>query len=227
MFQGSSGSIFSMGSAAAMEWRTYQRWELQKMKRLVPRVFRKNSYLIFSRDCEGAGYPRRAEGEVFHVLTARNLVGSKAIVDALLAVAKGNAPYLEDVRRGKIIGFLILRDGQLVHYSYLLLKNRTLCILGAAWGGALIGNVFTVPEYRGKRCQPRAVDACAALAREAGFVRVIAETSLDNIASQKGMTTGGMTLLGRMDLVVLFSCIVIRWRRPPGFRMLGFCLNAD
>ena len=96
----------------------------------------------------------------------------------------------------------------------------------AGYKTALIGNAFTVPAYRGKSAQPRSVKARASLAREAGYERILAETSPDNLASQRGMTKGGMQLLGRMDLLVAISVLVFRWRRPAGFPLIGFCLWA-
>ena len=67
--------------------------------------------------------------------------------------------------------------------------------------------------------------ARAALAGEHGFERIAAETAPDNLASQRGMSKGGMKLLGRMDLVVVLNVLVLRLRRPKGFKPAAFCLR--
>jgi RimJ/RimL family protein N-acetyltransferase len=171
--------------------------------------------------------PDPLPGETFHVLTADNLSGLQTVVERLLSVSPDNAEYVTDIRRRRVIGFIIEFDSTVVHYGYVFLRNKTACILGLDSKTALIGNAFTVPAYRGKSAQPRSVKARASLARAGGYERILAETSLDNLASQRGMTKGGMQLLGRMDLLLAISILVFRWRRPAGFPIFGFCLRAN
>lgn len=169
--------------------------------------------------------PDPLQGEVFHVLTRDNLKEKRALVDRLIATAPYNRGYVADIRRGLIVGFIIEADRRIVHYGYLFLRNRMACILGMRGATAVIGNAFTVPDYRGKSAQSRSVMARSCLAGQAGFETIAAETSPDNHASQRGMSKAGMQRIGRMDVVVVLSILVLRWRRPAGFPMVGFCLG--
>jgi len=169
--------------------------------------------------------PRPLPGEVFHVLTTDDLRAQQRVVDALLMLSSDNAEYLHDIQRGRVIGFVIEFEQTLVHYSYLFLRNKNACILGLDVNTALIGNAFTVPIYRGKGAQARSVKARASLAHGAGYQSILAETSPDNVASQRGMLKGGMRLLGRMDLWVALTMFVFRRRKPAGFSPLGVCLS--
>ena len=196
-------------------------------QRVLAAVFRSRAYLLYSRNCAGATMPDPLPGETFRVLTADNLAEMQTVVDGLLSLSADNAEYIADIRRRHVIGFIIEFDDTVAHYGYVFLRNKTACILGLDDKTALVGNAFTVPTYRGKSAQPRSVKARASLARDAGYERILAETSPDNLASQRGMTKGGMQLLGRMDLLVAISVLVFRWRRPTGFPMIGFCLRAN
>lgn len=195
----------------------------QFTKRLLSALFRSRAYVLFSRDCEDAVMPEPLPGEAFHVLSAHNLIEKQTLLEALLSVSHENAEYVEDIRRHRILGFVIEFEQEVAHYGYLFLRNKTACILGIDSKTALIGNAFTVPGYRGKGAQPRSVRARAALARENGYRTILAETNPDNAASQRGMAKGGMQLVGRMDLFVVCSFLVARWRRPAGFPLIGFC----
>ncbi len=196
------------------------------MRRLSGLVFRLSSDILFVLDCRDSSMPKPEPGEAFVVLEQKNLANSQRVSDALLRVSSENAEYLDDIRRRRIVGFVLMRGDQVVHFSYLFLENKTACILGLDRGTALIGNAYTVPSYRGKRAQPRSVHARAWLACRHDFKLIVAVTSLDNLASQKGMENGGMKRAGRMETVVLLNVFVIRWRRPAGFPLLGFCLDG-
>ncbi len=188
-------------------------------------MFRTRAYVIFSRDCRDALMPSPREGEVFTILTQENFADSASIATAMLGLSGENAEYLTDIRRGRIVGFVISYHGKVVHFSYLFLRNKTACILGLDGRTALIGNAYTVPAYRGKGAQPRSVKARAWLAHNAGFDRIAAETDVDNLASQTGMKNGGMQPEGRMDVAVFMRAVVIRRRRPAGFAFWGLCID--
>lgn len=188
------------------------------------RLFRTNSYLLFKASCEIGEHPRLGEGESYLALDSTNIDEFDDIIKALEQLSGDASDYISDVRAGKIVALLIQCNGELVHYSYVFLRNKSACILGLDRDTALVGNVFTVQSYRGKGCQARSVALCAAIARDRGFAFIAAETSLNNVASQRGMKNGGMNLAGRLDLAVILNSLVIRWRRPPGSAMLGFCL---
>lgn len=192
---------------------------------IAARVLRMRSYVLYERSCAGAVMPEAQEGEHYHVLRAGSLADQKALVGALVAASADNVAYLDDVKRGRVVALLITCDGELAHYSYLFLRNKTACLLGLGRGTALVGNAWTAPHFRGRGLQARAVLARAALAGEHGFERIAAETAPGNLASQRGMSKGGMKLLGRMDLVVVLNVLVLRLRRPKGFKPAAFCLR--
>lgn len=134
-----------------------------------------------------------------------------------------NAAYLEDVRQGKAFGLALVAGDDVLHYAFVFVHNKTACLLGLPRGCALIGNAFTVPGHRGKGLQGCSARCRARIARSAGFDSVASETSPDNRASQRGLEKAGLKPAGRVDLLILLNCIVIRYRRPPGFRLLGLC----
>ena len=193
---------------------------------LLPKLYRARAYTILEAECSSVASPRATDDEQFVVLNASNVHAHRDVCEALLELGGDVADYLEDLRRGRVVAFVILRAGVVEHYSYVFVKNKTACILGLGNGTALIGNDFTVSSYRGRGCQSRSVGARAEIARNHGFLRVVAETSPENMASQRGLQKGGMRLAGRMDLVVILNTVVIRWRRPAGYPLLGFCLRT-
>lgn len=190
------------------------------------RVLRVHHYLVFERDCEGAAAPALQGGESIFVIDASSLDEHAEVVRAVQRLAGDAADYFKDVRAGKVVALVIQYQGEVVHYSYVFLRNKSACILGLNKQTALIGNAFTVPAYRGKGCQSRSVALRAAIAAGRGFTVVAAETSPDNVASQRGLQNGGMRRVGSLDLMVVLNSLVIRWRRPPGFALFGFCLRA-
>jgi RimJ/RimL family protein N-acetyltransferase len=142
----------------------------------------------------------------------------------VLSISPGNREYLEAVSRGEAQGLAVLNGGTLVHYAFLMYANKTACLLGFGRRVGLIGNAFTVPSYRGRGCQSRSAAARIGMAREAGLEQVISETRYDNIASQKNLPRAGMTLLGKLEVVVLLNMLVIRYRRPAGsISLWGIC----
>ena len=194
------------------------------MIRVWRRFFRVRRHLIWKSSCDIAEYHVSREGESYLILDASNLDEFSAVVEELRRLSSEAEDYISDVRDGKIVALVIMQGGEIVHYSYVFLKNRSACILGLSRDTALIGNAYTIPSYRRNGCQARSVVLRAAIARDRGFSFVAAETSLHNIASQRGLTKGGMTFVGRLDLAVVLSFVVIRWRRPLGSTMLGICL---
>ncbi len=145
------------------------------------------------------------------------------ICEQLLGFNRTNKAYLNDIALGRIEGVFILVDQRIVHYGFLMKRNRNRCLLGLPADAALIGHAYTVRSYRGRGCQARSVLARAHLAKAAGFTAIYAETSPDNLASQRGLIKAGMRMLGRLELIVVVRCLVIRWRRPPGFQAVNWC----
>lgn len=194
------------------------------LRKLGLLLVRRRSYVLFEKDCSGVSFPAPSAGERIQVLTAANIDGAADVAERLVELNAESADYLQDIRCGRVTGIVFIHGGQVVQYSYVFKKNKTACLLGLPPTTALIGNDFTVPSYRGRGCQGRSVEVRACVAREAGFTAVVAETSPDNIASQRGLQKGGMRPLGKLDMLVLLNCLVIRWRRPAGFPLLGLCL---
>lgn len=156
-------------------------------------------------------------------IDAGNFERLEAIRRKMVELNAGNTAYLEDVRRGKAFGLALVHADEVLHYAFVFVRNKTACLLGIPDGCALIGNAFTVQEHRGRGLQACSARCRARVARNAGFDSVASETSPDNRASQRGLGKAGMRPVGRVDLLVLLNCVVIRYRRPAGFRLLGLC----
>lgn len=188
------------------------------------RLFRTHHYLVFKMKCSDLVIPHQVEGEEFVVIDAYSILYNSKVCDALCAMSTTSKDYLDDVRRNKAIALVIMFEEKVVHYSYVFLRNKTSCILGLRRDTALVGNDFTIPSYRGKGCQLRSVALRASIAKEHGFAYIAAETSPDNNASQRGLQNGGMNLLGSLRIFVILNSLIIRWHRPYGFPLIGFCI---
>jgi len=138
---------------------------------------------------------------------------SRELLDQLLRLLPSSRQYIEAVAKGEAEGLLVCVDGQIVHSAYLMFENKTTRLLGCngAWG--LLGNSFTVTHYRGRGCQARSTRERIAMAAAAGLPAVVAETSPDNLASQRGLHRGGMQLMGHVQFLVILNIFVIRTRR--------------
>jgi hypothetical protein len=146
------------------------------------------------------------------------------VAEQVVCLSADNREYLEAIPRGEAEGLAVLCDGKVVHYAFLMYRNKTACLLGFGKKSGLVGNAFTIGPYRGRGCQARSVAARIKMAEQAGLDRVISETSYDNIASQHGLRKGGMKLLGKIEFVVLLNVLVVRYRRPDkSIRRVGLC----
>jgi len=188
------------------------------------RLIRRQAHFIFHANIQEAVIPRFDEDMDFTVISARSIGQQRTLTDTLIQLNADNRLYLEDIAKDRIAGLVISENGTPVHYGFVFKSNKTTCLLGLPAGTALIGNSFTLPAYRGQGLQARSVHARAEIAQLNGFTAIAAETSPDNHASQRGLAKSGMKLQGRVDLVVVLSCFVIRWRRPAGIALFGFCL---
>lgn len=162
-------------------------------------------------------------GETWARISADTIDTQAPLCAELLALNKGNKSYLDDVRKNHMQCVVILSNDQIVHYGFLYHKNRSAHLLGLPPDSALIGNSYTIPSFRGKGLQGRSVLLRASLAKSAGFTAIYAETSINNASSQRGLAKAGMRPLGRVDLIIIFRYLVIRWRRPTGFRTWDWC----
>lgn len=197
--------------------------------RLVSRFFRQiihfRAYILSAMHCDSLPSSELDESESMLVLDSLNINRMSAVCTDFLAISPDNIAYLEDIKRDRTVGFCILSQGNIIQYGFLFKQNRMSSILGLPTNAVRIGHSFTLPDYRGQGYQGRSVLARAHLARELGFDTVVAESAPDNEASRRGMAKVGMQEIGRMDLVVLLRFFVIRWRRPPGFRLFGWCFE--
>lgn len=201
-----------------------QRGVATTLRRILRVVVRSRTHLLYERRCDDGAFPTLKDGEQVILLTQGNLAQQEPLCDELVAMNPENADYLDDVRKDCVVGVVFVKAARIVHHAFVFKRNRTARLLGLPPTAALIGHAFTDPHYRGRGCQGRSLEVRTWVAAQAGFDRVIAETSLDNVASQRGMEKGGMRLMGRIDLIVLLNCVVLRWRRPDGFSMFDVCL---
>jgi hypothetical protein len=196
------------------------------MKTLVflgTRLLRTQKHLVYSASCAGAREPEWLPGELA-IRSSRAHLLDPTLSSQLLSISAGNRQYVDAISRGEAEALVVVHDGRVVHYGFLMHRNKTTCLLGFAKRVGLLGNAFTVPSYRGRGCQIRSVAARIKMAEQAGLERVISETGYDNAASQRNIMKGGMTLLGRFELVVALNALVIRYKRPStSIPMFGLC----
>jgi RimJ/RimL family protein N-acetyltransferase len=225
-------ALLPLGDMARHARRSVLKRVLDRLKRdgvlktlgfLREKLVRIQKHVVYCADCAAVPEPQWLPGEKVVISSYRNLWGD-ALCKALLSIYTENAEYLRAIVDGEAEGLAVVRDGKLVHYGFLMHRNKTARLLGFGYGTALLGNAFTVPEYRGRGCQARSVAARIKMAQKAGLRSVISETSYDNAASQRNLAKAGMELLGRMDLLVVLNMLVIRYKRPRNsVPLLGFC----
>jgi hypothetical protein len=186
------------------------------------RLIRTQSHLLFFSPIPDVVNPFETNHLEFVTISVQNVLQHHTLTDALIALNPDNTHYIADIHKDKIAGLAILERGQVVHCAFVFKSNKTANFLGLPPGTALIGNAFTVPRCRGQGLQVKSVCARAEIARDQGFTAIAAETSPENHASQRGLIKSGLMLQGRVELLIVLSCLVIRWRRPAGVPLLGF-----
>ena len=188
------------------------------------RLIRRQSHLLYRSQINGViKLPSTGDFE-FKTITAQTISGQHVLTNMLVDLNPDNGPYISDIEKDRIAGLMILEGGQTVHYGFVFKSNKTAALLGLPPSTALIGNSFTMPSHRGNGLQARSVHARAEIARSNGFAEIAAETDPENYSSQRGLLKSGLKLQGPVELVVVLNCFVIRWRRPKGIALLGFCL---
>lgn len=197
---------------------------MRLLPRLLAQLIHFRSHVVARLSCANLPALQLEAGEELVVLSSDNLDQQEPVCQQLLDLGPGNRAYLEEIGRNNIIGVVIRVNESIVHYGFVMKHNRTRSLLGLPKNAALSGHAFTLPSYRGRGAQGRSVLARAHIARDAGFAWIYAETSPGNLASQRGLSKGGMEILGRLDYVRILRFIVIRWRRPPGFNLVSWCL---
>jgi hypothetical protein len=196
---------------------------LKTLAFLRKKLVRIQKHLVYSTACTAAPEPEWLAGEKTFISSHRN-PWAQALCDEVLAISGENAEYLQAILDGEAEGLAVVRDGTLVHYGFLMHRNKTACLLGFDKSVGLIGNAFTIPSYRGRGCQIRSVTGRINMAQQAGLERVISETEYANTASQRNIVKGGMSFLGRIELLVVLNVLVIRYKRPAkSIPLFGFC----
>jgi RimJ/RimL family protein N-acetyltransferase len=162
-------------------------------------------------------------GTRFIVIRQAELDAAADLIRQAQALDVEVADYIDDVRRGRAVAVFAHAQGELQHYAFMFVRNRTACLLGLPAGAALIGNAYTVPQARGRGLQGQSVRLRARAAFELGFRAVYAETAPDNLPSQRGMLKAGMLRAGRLSTFVLLNRLVLRSPRPADFEPFGWC----
>ena len=188
----------------------------------VRRLIRTQSHLVFFAPIQNVVTQVDTEDLKWVTISSQNMSEHRTLTDALVALNPDNTHYIADIQKDIITGLVILEGEQVVHYGFVFKSNKTADFLGLQPGTALIGNSFTMPRYRGQGLQAKSVSARAEIARRHGYAAIAAETSPENHASQRGLIKSGLKLQGRLELLIVLSCLVIRWRRPAGVPLLGF-----
>lgn len=201
----------SRGAAAFFVW-------------LLPQFVRRRSHVLFALDLSDVQLDVPLPDIVSVEIHSHNFDRLGRLRARLGEINAENIDYLDDVRRGDAIALVLLDGDDVVHYAFVLLRNKTACLLGLGKGSALIGNAYTVPSHRGRGLQAHSARCRARIARDAGFQSIVCETGPDNRASQRGLEKAGMRPIGEMQLLVLLNCLVVRWRRPTGFPLFGLCI---
>lgn len=139
---------------------------------------------------------------------------SSEMREALLYYSPANQEFIDALGRCEVDGLFVRANEKLVHYAFLMRHNKTTRLMGFDRDTALIGNMYTAFDYRGKGCQGRATAGLLEWASCSGVQRVIAETSYANKISQHGLINGGMRPFGRVELLIILNFFVIRYKRP-------------
>lgn len=185
---------------------------LKTLALLRKKLVRVQRHQVYAASCTDAEEPNWLPGEQV-CFSSRNRLWDQVVSEQLVSLSADNRDYLEAVSRGEAEGLAVLCDGKVVHYAFLMHRNKTACLLGFGKRVGLIANAFTIDRYRGRGCHARSVAARIKMAERSGLDRVISETSYDNTASQRGLVKGGMKYFGAVEFVVLLNVLVVRYRR--------------
>lgn len=188
------------------------------------RTFRIRRHVLFVANAQDIASPVWLEEE-FPVRFTSDQPLPPDLRRQLAALPVESTAYLRAVDAGEAQGLIVCVAGRIVHCGFLMFGNKTACLLGFGKDIALLGNAFTVTDYRGKGCQKRSLRERTAMARHAGIARVLSETSPDNDASQRGLIKAGLRRLGPVHCWIFLNTIVLRVVRPASsVSMAGVCM---
>lgn len=191
---------------------------------VMSRLFRVETHLVFYNDDYEHAVDVAWDSDTL-VVEASSADDLASLGDYRDVLPDSVAEYTEAIATGQASGLFVFVHGQLAHWSFLLTQTRTLCYLGFSRGQpALMAAMFTVPSFRRRGLQTRAIMHLTNMAHRAGNEIVVAETSPDNQPSARAMKSGGMKSAGTLHFAVLCMYMVVRWKQP-WFRTwsIGFC----
>ena len=175
------------------------------------RFFRVQQHMVFEHDLSNVPSVDWPLGvEVVPLITAQDVTSE--IYAELVNLASDNTDYLNDIKRGSCIGLVVRQDNKIVHFAFVMRGSRMLCLLGLPSNAALLGNAYTLPEFRGRGYQTRSITQRIKLASQQNFIIAYSETAPDNYTSQRCIKRGGMLFKGSIILIVIMNIFVIRWR---------------
>ena len=186
---------------------------LKTLVLLRKKLVRVQRHLVYVAACADAMEPDWLPGD-WVSFASRYSPLDHLVSEQLLSHSADNVDYLEAVSRGEAEVLAVLCDGNVIHYAFLLYRNKMVQFLGFSKKIGLVANAYTIEQYRGRGYHTRSVAARIKMAERSGFDQVLSETAYDNVASQHGLVKGGMKFLGRVEFVVLFNVLVIRYRKP-------------
>lgn len=193
------------------------------LRKVLSQLYRRREHQLFAAASSRLATCDNPDEE-FVVATGATIASQARERELLLAMNPENADYLADVHHGRAIALLALAEEQPVHYAFVLLRNRTRCLLDLPRDAALLAHAYTVEDYRGRGCQGRSVAARARAAADAGYPLIYAETSVDNASSRRGLEKAGMNDLGRIVVIQVLRIFVWRPVRPEGTSAFTICL---
>ena len=108
--------------------------------------------------------------------------------------------------------FVVVRQGRLVHFSWVHLKTETAGRFELQPGDVFIGPCYTAPDFRGQGIYPRVLQwLCREMARR-GHKRAMIATAVQNAASISGIEKAGFRPFGRFRMVRIGPWLVgKRW----------------
>ena len=162
------------------------------LRRLAGTVER---YVVYTADAGSVPPPEPVEGLRLEQLS-----------DAELVALSNRPEAREQAQRFERLGFNeafgVWKDGKLAHVAWLIPADRDALQevrnVKLRAGEAEITHCLTLPEFRGQGMYPFAIRSLCDVARQRGIHRIYMITSVENLASQRGIEKAGLTRGGEI-----------------------------
>jgi GNAT superfamily N-acetyltransferase len=119
------------------------------------------------------------------------------------------ADYVANIPNGDLL--FVVREGyEYSHSGFVLFTTPQARIIGEKDQVPIVANCYTAPAWRGKGIYRRALIFAMHHLRRLGCRRVVIETEIANVASQKGIEAAGFRLVRRMVGAILFHKLAIQ-----------------